>query len=381
MSFYDDVRKFSYIQHRTGKQFNVGGYRRDPEDANDKKYAARRYQSSNLPPKVDLRSYLTTVEQQGDLNSCTANAMAGAYEYLAMRQLGTSGDVSRLFIYYNARHLDGSAEEDEGTYLRNCIKTLQQYGACLEKTWPYHPQSVFHQPHENAYDEAARFLIEDAERIDIDLYAMKHCLAEGYPFAFGLQLFSSFDQAENKGRVPMPDPENEEHYGGHAMLCVGYSDKDKMFVVRNSWGTDWGNEGYCYIPYAYMTNPEYNSDCWTIRSVTDLDFSEGVWQEEGSFFDQIIPLVAEMLTIEDDLESSDEETEVSDEAYDNEAELSDEDEDEDYEEEEDTEVLDEDEEDESLHEEDDEDLEEDEDEDDEDDFEEDDDEDFEEEEE
>ncbi|MBD2537685.1 C1 family peptidase [Coleofasciculus sp. FACHB-SPT36] len=299
--------KLAYVQHSTGKKLKLGGYRPDTKDANDKKYEAHRFQAEKLPPRVDLRHYLTPVEDQGDVGSCTGNAMAGAYEYLAMRQLGTAGDVSRLFIYYNARSLAGEIDEDAGATLRNCIQVLRKMGACSELTWPYHPERLFHRPHDQAYEEATQFLIDDAERIDVDLYAMKHCLAEGYPFAFGLQLFDSFMREGNKG-IPMPNPEREESQGGHAMLCVGYSDKDRVFVVRNSWGTNWGDKGYCYIPYDYMTNPEYCDDCWTIRSVTDLDYSRGVWSDDdASFLDEIIPLIGDALDISDGEIGSDEE--------------------------------------------------------------------------
>ncbi|MBD1901333.1 C1 family peptidase [Trichocoleus sp. DQ-A3] len=311
--------KLAYVQHSTGKKLKLGGYRPDTKDANDKKYEAHRFQAEKLPPRVDLRHYLTPVEDQGDVGSCTGNAMAGAYEYLAMRQLGTAGDVSRLFIYYNARSLAGEIEEDAGATLRNCIQVLRKMGACSELTWPYHPERLFHRPHDQAYEEATQFLIDDAERIDVDLYAMKHCLAEGYPFAFGLQLFDSFMREGNKG-IPMPNPEREESQGGHAMLCVGYSDKDRVFVVRNSWGAHWGDKGYCYIPYDYMTNPEYCDDCWTIRSVTDLDYSRGVWSDDdASFLDDIIPLIGDALDISDgDIVSDEEEYEevvAEDEEY------------------------------------------------------------------
>lgn len=320
MPFFRYEPKVSFFKYGN-KKVKVGGYIPDKEDANDKHYSASRYRTEELPARVDLREYMSPVENQGTIGSCTANSMAGAYEYLAMRALGTTGDVSRLFIYYNARYLDGQHAEDSGTTLRNCIQILQEMGACLEPTWPYDPEMVHEEPHTDAYDEAARFLIEEAERVDVNLNAMKHCLAEGYPFAFGLQLFSSFEQAgTNGGIVPIPLA-GETHDGGHAMLCVGYSDQDQMFVVRNSWGTDWGDNGYCYIPYDYMTHPELCADCWTIKAVSDVDFSEGVWQEEGSFFDEIIPLVADYLDIEDEEEDEEyEEEEEEEEEYEEEEE-------------------------------------------------------------
>ncbi|MEH2324232.1 MAG: hypothetical protein V7K32_11780 [Nostoc sp.] len=101
------LRTVSSFHDSTGKQLKIGGYRPDPIDRRDKKYGVGRYQTQQLPPMVDLRPYMTEVEQQGELNSYTANAMAGAYEYLAMRQFGSAECVSRLFIYYNARLSDG----------------------------------------------------------------------------------------------------------------------------------------------------------------------------------------------------------------------------------------------------------------------------------
>ncbi|WP_199246612.1 C1 family peptidase [[Phormidium] sp. ETS-05] len=271
------------VNRTTGQQIKFGGYLRDRLDPNDQQYQPDRYGAAELPPVVDLREFMTDVENQGELSSCTANAMAGAYEYLAKRILGESGDVSRLFVYYNARAVDGDQDKDEGTYLRNCIQVLREMGTCPEDVWPYDVEMVNEEPSEDAYQEAAKFLIEEAERVEVDLYAMKHCLAEGFPFAFGLTLFESFMKRGNK-TIPMPNPDREKALGGHAMLCVGYSDPHKVFVVRNSWGDKWADKGYCYIPYDYMTNPELCHDCWTIRNVSDLDFSSGVWFDYDANF-------------------------------------------------------------------------------------------------
>jgi hypothetical protein len=282
------VRRTTVVKNPDGKRLKVGGYRPDRRSSSDKKYGSTRA-ASDLPPKVDLRPYMTSVENQGATNSCTANAMAGAYEYLANRIQGQAGDVSRLFIYYNARDLDGATHQDEGTYLRSCIKVLRKYGACSETSWGFDPERIFDQPPESTYEEAANFLIEAAERVDVDLDAMRSCLADGYPFAFGLQLFSSFQKAGLKGLVPMPDPNNEKHDGGHAMLCVGYSDPDRVFIVRNSWSEDWGDRGYCYIPYDYMTHPDLNGDCWTIHQISNhIDLSQGIEGDSTPLFQGLL---------------------------------------------------------------------------------------------
>lgn len=258
----------------------IGGYRAGviPPDVKRKEVG----KLSALPPKVDLRDFLTEVEMQVGM-SCVANAFAGAYEYLAKRNNGDAGDVSRLYIYYNARWLEDAQDKDCGSVMCQAIEGLKEYGACSEELWPNDPSMILDEPDQSAYDHGANFKIEESEYITTDLEMWQHTLAEGYPIAFCLNTFQSFDQAnKNRGRVPMPKPSDNVRatHGWHAMLCVGYSDPDQVFIVRNSWGKTWGDQGYCYIPYAYMMHPEYNAhDSWIIKSVENLDFSEGVWDE------------------------------------------------------------------------------------------------------
>lgn len=269
------------------RQTRIGGYRPGQKSEDAKIHELARFSREELPPKVDLRKYMTAVEEQVG-NSCVANAFVGAYEYLAKRNLGESDDVSRLFVYYNARSLDGSETEDAGTQMQLAIKALTEYGACSEEIWPNDKNRIFEEPDENAYEHAANFTIEEAEFIETDLDLWRHTLAEGYPIAFALNTFESFDDAtKNRGRVPIPKKSDNVRntHGWHAMLCVGYCDKDRMFIVRNSWGSEWGDQGYCYIPYEYVIHPDYNGhDSWIIKAVSDLDFSSEVWEENQSFF-------------------------------------------------------------------------------------------------
>ena len=216
-----------------------------------------------LPISVDLRSGCSPVEDQGSLGSCTACASAGLVEYLDLRR-GLVSDASKLFIYYNARALEGTVDYDSGAYLRDVIKTLVNNGACRESLWPYTISKFTEKPTASCYVEALNHQVLGYYRIGT-LTEMKSCLASGLPFMFGFAVYESFlsDTVELTGKVPMP-LKKERMIGGHAVMAVGYRDSDKRFIVRNSWGTGWGMEGYFTMPYAYLDSRKLSSDFWTI---------------------------------------------------------------------------------------------------------------------
>lgn len=274
------------IDRPDGTTRTVSGYKYAAPRPDAKRYAAAASPVQKLPPKVDLRPHMTEVEDQGELSSCVANAVAGAYEYLVKRHRGDDAyDVSRLFIYYNARERGGSEGEDGGSLIADAIESLRESGACSEATWPYEPDTVNEKPDDGAYEEASSFLVEDMQLVPTTLAAWKGALAEGYPIAFGISLFESFDAHRRRGVVPMPSPaeSSRESHGGHAMLCVGYSDPDRVFIVRNSWGTTWGDNGYCYIPYDYLMSAKFNDgDSWIIRQLENLDVDDGTWGDDES---------------------------------------------------------------------------------------------------
>ncbi|CAF4539423.1 unnamed protein product, partial [Rotaria sp. Silwood2] len=234
---------------------------------------------SQLPRKMNLRSEMTPVEDQSQIGSCVANAFAGAYEYLLNKSSGRHIDVSRLFIYYNARAKDAYPPghiTDSGCSITSALETLKELGTCEESLWPYDLNSVHAKPNELAYDKASENQIMDALSLNVDLHEMKSCLAQGYPFVFGLVLFKSFDKASKKGYVPMPQgyEGNRESHGRHAMLAVGYNDHSNSFIVRNSWSARWGDEGYCYIPYDYMTNRKLCFEPYTVRQLEADDIGD-----------------------------------------------------------------------------------------------------------
>ena len=249
---------------------------------------------------------MTPVEDQQQTSSCVANAVAGAYEYLVKQHRGDDAyDVSRLFIYYVARALDGDEDptdgpelEDGGSIIGTAIEGLKRYGACSENRWPFSDEAVNEPPSERAFEEAAAFLVEDVALVPTRLEAWKQALAEGHPIIFGLSLYDSFDSHRRPGMVPAPSPKEaaRDSHAGHAMLCVGYSDRDQVFIVRNSWGEEWGDRGYCYIPYAYLMNEKYNDgDSWIIRRVEDPSIDESTWaSDDESLIGEIDNELAEM---------------------------------------------------------------------------------------
>ncbi|MDI1480196.1 C1 family peptidase [Polyangium sp. y55x31] len=293
------MNSFTFTQ-ADGSSRAVLGYRYAPPKAAAKRYVAGRGNLSRLPPKVDLRPFMSPVEDQKNTNSCAANATAGAYEYLVKRHLGEDAyDVSRLFIYYNGRAVDDPENiEDQGSVLHSVITSLKEYGACSEETWAFEPEAVNEQPSDEAYQEAAQFRIEDTELVPTNLEAWKTALAEGHPIIFGVKLFSSFDKHKKAGLVPVPTPREtgRESHGGHAMLCVGYSDPDQVFIVRNSWGPEWGDKGYCYIPYRYIINEEYNfGDSWIIKRIDVLPPDEETWSDdEESVLEDVSSVLAQL---------------------------------------------------------------------------------------
>ncbi|MCB1144045.1 MAG: peptidase C1 [Leptospiraceae bacterium] len=280
-----------------GSQRTVNGYVASTPKPGTKLFSSAK-SISNLPPGVDLRKYMTPVEDQQALGSCTANAVAGAYEYLVKRHQGIEDyDVSRLFIYYNARDIDGTVDEDAGSVISSAIQSLNELGACSEETWPYDIEQFSEEPPEEAYEEAANFLVEDFQAVPVDLNAWKQALAEGYPIIFGLKLFNSFDKQKKPGLVPAPSPSETSRaaHGGHAMLAVGYSDTDKVFIVRNSWGPDWGDSGYCFIPYDYLMNPKLNfGDSWIIKRLDNFEIDEETWNDDSSITGDYDSELAEM---------------------------------------------------------------------------------------
>lgn len=242
------------------------GWVRDLPDARDQLFAGS--QNRTLPDAVDLTPECPPVYEQGALGSCTAHALAAAIEFDLMKQSRPAFTPSRLFIYFLERVISGSVGRDSGAQLRDGIKAVAKIGAPPETLWPYVPEKFAALPPERAFVAAKADLVDSYFRMPHDIWRMRSCLADGYPFAFGFTAYESFESATvaRTGKVPMPGSA-ERMLGGHAVLAVGYDDAKRIFLVRNSWGAGWGRAGYCLMPYEYLITPHLAGDAWTIRSV------------------------------------------------------------------------------------------------------------------
>jgi C1A family cysteine protease len=245
------------------------GWQPDLPDQRDFKYTAP--QIVSLPAKIDLRKKCPAVYNQGQLGSCTANAIGGAFEFELLKQDKADDFMpARLFIYYNERVIEHTVNTDSGAQIRDGIKSVSRQGVCPEKMLPYKINQFAKKPSAACFADAKKHKALSYQRVSRVLNQMRGCLASEFPFVFGFTVYESFESASvaKSGKLNMPKL-HESVVGGHAVLAVGYDDSQKRFIVRNSWGSDWGMQGYFTIPFDYLLNENLADDFWTIRIVEE----------------------------------------------------------------------------------------------------------------
>lgn len=245
------------------------GWLPDLPDQRDRLYASIAAPPARLPTAMDLRPGCSAVENQGTLGSCTANALVGNLEFLEKKAGLPATDLSRLFIYYNERSIEGTVDEDSGAMIRDGIKSLAKLGVCAEQIWPYVITRFTSKPPAACYRAGLKHRITSYHRI-VTLQEMRMCLAEGFPFVFGFTVYESFESPSvaKTGTLDLPGPK-ERALGGHAVMAVGYNDGTRRFTIRNSWGADWGLKGCFTMPYAYLDSRNLSDDFWTIRAMEE----------------------------------------------------------------------------------------------------------------
>lgn len=259
---------------------HIFNWKPDLPDIRDQYYTAP-LSAAPLPSKYSQRKMWPVPYDQGDLGSCTGNALAGivamqlAIEKKIKIDNKASTTPSRLFIYYNERAMMGTINEDSGAYIRDGIKSLNRQGACFEDTWPYVISKFKVRPNPLAYKNALPNTVKQYQRVNVpDINTKKQVLISNYGIVFGIAVYESFEStnASKTGIIPMPDPD-EVMLGGHAMVIIGYDDNKVIgkskgaFEVRNSWGLSWGDKGYCWIPYDYLNNSDLCDDNWIVKLI------------------------------------------------------------------------------------------------------------------
>ena len=276
---------------RSHKMTRTGfGWTPDLPDHRDHIYAAplaKLTAKAPLPAKVDLRKRCPAVYNQGNIGSCTANAIGAALQFDRKKQKLADFVPSRLFIYYNERVMEHSVGIDAGAMIRDGIKSVGKQGACPETEWTYDdteadPQTSIwppgakpaQKPPKACYRHAKKFQALNYQRVNRSLGQMKGCLADGFPFVLGFTVYRAFVSAKvaQTGILNLPAPGEpganpDGSPAGHAVLAVGYDDAQQRFIVRNSWGKKWGMQGYFTMPYAYLLDDNLSDDFWTIRLV------------------------------------------------------------------------------------------------------------------
>jgi C1A family cysteine protease len=236
--------------------------------------------AATLNASNDLRQWCSPIEDQQTIGSCTAHAGVGMVEYFQRRAFGEHIDASRLFLYKVTRNLLNWTG-DTGAYLRTTMAALTLFGVPPEEFWPYVVADYEKEPTAFLYAYAQSYQAISYYRLDPPgttpdklLSRIKTFVQAGLPSMFGFTVYTSYTQARQTGKIPFP-VNGEKRVGGHAVMAVGYDDTLQIknsgasdptvgaLMIRNSWGTGWGDHGYGWLPYEYIKR-SLAVDWWSI---------------------------------------------------------------------------------------------------------------------
>jgi len=230
-----------------------------------------------IPTSVDLRNeYMPPIFNQEQLGSCTANGLAAAFSYQYNVEFKKQIIPSRLFIYYNERRLEGTISTDSGAAISDGVKVLETLGTCTEASWPYIISKFAVRPPAQDYKFALKQKVTQASQVNATVADFKTAIANGYPVVMGFSVPATVENIGSNGFMPPYDKNNSEDQilGGHCVCAVGFDDNmtDNInpagyFIIRNSWGEQYANNGYFYMPYSFFDSGLI-SDCWVLDLVT-----------------------------------------------------------------------------------------------------------------
>lgn len=216
-----------------------------------------------------MREWDSAIEDQGDLGSCAGNAITNAYEIMLLRQYPDKfTELSRLFVYYNSRLLDDTIDEDAGAYLRDGMKAIQKYGVCSEQLWPYDISKFNVKPTDECYADGLTRTISSYESLQTTDNII-NALNLNKPVVLGVTVYDSFNEVTAIDPVvPLPTYYEKNKGGGHAVTIIGYDLPNRKFLIKNSYGTDWGDRGYGWLTFDYVEREKF--EAWTFTINLDL---------------------------------------------------------------------------------------------------------------
>ena len=223
----------------------------------------------SLPKSYRIKNeYIPGILDQGDLGSCTANAVSNAVKSIIIKENRPIFQPSRLYIYWFSREIENTISSDSGVSLRDTMNAIKKNGACDEQIWQYIISNYTIKPPTNAIDNG----ISNKKNfvylsVGQNLNSIKNAISQDFPIVFVIDVYSSFesDKVSKNGVVPMPKVNTEQLLGGHAIMMISYDDTKKVFGCMNSWGTSWGDKGFFTLPYTYVLNTQLAFDFWTIH--------------------------------------------------------------------------------------------------------------------
>lgn len=243
--------------------------------------------SSTLPKSADLKKYFPPIKNQGKQGACSSFSLTSVFEYFLNNEAHKKDDMSEAYVYYNAREIQGDTSIDEGANLYNVIRGMAEKGVCLEELCPYDSSVFDKRPSDEAYEDGKEHTVTAAKDVPVSVDTVKSAINDGYPVVGCFRVFESL-QENTSGYIPMPtdDERSHEEEKFHAMVICGYNDKHGHFIVRNSWGTGFGDNGYCYLPYSYLRDSDLTRYAVAITGIDANAFIGHKPDEEDYNYDQ-----------------------------------------------------------------------------------------------